>query len=378
MRDFDEAMLQDLRYGIIYMFGNPKQMVHFDWLKSLIEPIIQPMKLQWYHANVPDILVVARRINVGNLGRYATCQLWLPERSDSYSMLAAWHTFIDCVADIADPSEGDVVINDINYSDRHALPEGRWGRSMEFSITPATRYRLEDHLEDRDSGCEPQDHTRVVKEKAQRPIDKAEWERRQEQRDEEREERAIEDERKRQFDDIKAQILNYISTYHDDPQALMNRLLEGKVILNNDGTPGRLLVNGDLKVVLPDYDEMEVKMTAMCRTVYILFLKLKATGNQGMRMADMGQYRDELLDIYTLVKPAADYDRVQASVDNLCNPMSNALNETISKINRYIKKVILDKQMAQQYVIDGTRGELYSVALAPDLITLPRAVLMDA
>jgi len=395
MIDPNPALLRDLKYGIIYVYGNPKQIAHFQWFATMIEPMMRPLKLEWRETyDVDYTLIVSRRFNVGNLGKYATCQLRLTRTSQTFSLLAAVHTFSDCLEDIADPSEGDVVINDSDYNDRNALPQGRWGRSPAFTNTGSLFQRGYDLYEEMfvghnqmDKPAAPQDHTRVEApptldyRAACRQLEECQELERQEQQmmqDEQREEIAIEDERQRDFDGIKAQILRYITTYNDDPQALMNQLLEGKVILNDDGSPGRLLVNGDMKVVLPDYDEMEVKMTAMCRTVYILFLKLKATGKQGMRLADMDHYREELKNIYSLVKPTASDDRMQSSVDNLCNQLSNALNETISKINRYIKNVIIDKRLAQQYIIDGTRGELYGVALKPDMISLPNAVLLDA
>jgi len=326
MEEPNPRLLQDLKYGIIYVYGNPKQIGHLRWFATMVEPMMRPLTLEWRQTTRIDYtLIVARRFNVGNLGKYATCQLRLADTSNSFSLLAAVHTFSDCLEDITDTSEGDVVINERDYNDRNAMPSGRWGHSMMSEPLFEPLRRMRGIMEDMDA---PQDHTRVEMppqveldyDAACRQLEKcqqdearpsfssnedwdvlgdeasdAEVDRWDESitfmrdipeldqiMEEQQEERVIEQERTDVLNNIKAQILKYITQYHDDPKQLMNQLFEGKVILNDDGSPGRLLVNGDMRIVLPDYDEMEVKMTAMCRTVYILFLMLKATEDKAL------------------------------------------------------------------------------------------------
>ena len=155
----------------------------------------------------------------------------------------------------------------------------------------------------------------------------------------------------------------------------MSVMLEGKVLLGP--TPGRLLVNGDMKIVLPDYDEMEIKMPAMSRTLYILFMKHRLMGLDGFELKNIDQYRDEMVNIYSLVKPGADDDRVRRTVDNLCDPFSNSLNEAISRANGFIRKCIVDKNLQKQYLISGARGGKYSIGLSPEMIALPNAVMQE-
>ena len=88
------SITQDLKYGIIYVYGNPKQTHNLRWFASMIEPMIHPLSLQWVETwDIDHTLIVARRFNVGNLGKYATVQLHLNRygSSDSYSLLAAVH-----------------------------------------------------------------------------------------------------------------------------------------------------------------------------------------------------------------------------------------------------------------------------------------------
>lgn len=431
-----QHLLQNLDYGHIYVIGNPKQTTNLRWFASMIEPMIRPLSLHWVETwHVDHTVIAARRFNVGNMGRYATVQLHLNRygRSDSYSLLAAVHTFSDCLSDVMDDGQGDVIINEREYSDRNEPPHGTWGAST--SSTP-----LGHVLNKFEVDSAPQDHTRVEhphkfdriefqiekqycrkEEEQRRRKEKEEQRRRQEEEklleerrrdadesavsssdedlmcyiedddslmlpttaessdvqdlevEEIRETREIESEYERDVRDLRARIVAFIAKYHQDPEQVMSVMLEGKVLLGP--TPGRLLVNGDMKIVLPDYDEMEIKMPAMSRTLYILFMKHRVMGLDGFELKNIDQYRDEMVNIYSLVKPGADDDRVRRTVDNLCDPFSNSLNEAISRANGFIRKCIVDKNLQKQYLISGARGGKYSIGLAPEMIALPNAVM---
>ena len=473
-----QHLLQDLDYGHIYVIGNPKQTTNLRWFASMIEPMIRPLSLKWVETwHVDHTVIVARRFNVGNMGRYATVQLHLNRsgRSDSYSLLAAVHTFSDCLSDVMDDGQGDVIINEREYSDRNEPAHGTWGGSTSstplgsvldrFGIdsAPQDHTRVEhnyyDYMEspeampeeppqleseapepprermslrkrlsrtkgaksmgpsgksDEDIFLENQSRTEEVlreKERRRKVQFRLDEDLLQDQNmivradgdfddaddyddscdacvktapevevvdlevEEIRETREIESEYERDVQDLRARIVAFIAKYHQDPEQVISVMLEGKVLLGQ--TPGRLLVNGDMKIVLPDYDEMEIKMPAMSRTLYILFMKQRVMGLGGFELKDIDQYRDEMVDIYSLVKPGADEERVRRSVDNLCNPLSNSLNEAISRANGLIRKCIVDKELQKQYLISGARGGEYSIGLAPEMIALPRAIMQE-
>ncbi len=479
------TVTQDLKYGIIYVIGNPKQTHNLRWFATMIEPMIRPLSLEWVETwDLNHTLIVARRFNVGNIGKYATVQLHLNRygRSDSYSLLAAVHAFSDCLEDVMDDSEGDVIINEEDYNDRNALPKGKWGASS--SSTPFSDVMGNIVLPDVDMA---QDHTRVelpinrgresfsvnrdmpsttsepsvekeakpslgkrlkklgrnlrkkkqeveddeliIREEKEHELLRREEAKRKLREEKEREflrreyeesiladsdayfdyeeaslgaeslddaaptSRAqfqfepatidVEAEEVREFErinseyerdvrDLRTRIVAFIAKYHQDPQQVMTMMLEGKVLIGN--TPGHVLVNGDMKIVLPEYDEMEVKMPAMCRTLYILFMKHRVQSGRGIVLKNIDEYRDEIIDIYSMVKPGANESKVEESVNNLCDPLGDSLNQMISRANRCIRNVIADKELAKQYFITGTRGGEYSIGLAPELMTLPRAV----
>lgn len=441
-----EINLQDLKYGIIYVCGNPKQTYNLRWFASMIEPMIRPLRLQWVKTwQFDHTLIVARRFNIGNMGKHATVQLHLNRygSSDSFSLLAAVHAFSDCLLDVMDTSEGDVIINEQDYSDRNELPQGKWGSSsssvpmgdvlnnyswdieMQQDKTLVKKYCRRFDLE-RATPRKPASEEKLEQKQESRLKESIESLRRKLKRDEEclsesdqeligsdvfsdelqqrilleedsltrfdyaddygecnevelldieveeaAEFEKIESEYERDVKDLRARIVAFIAKYHQDPEQLMSTMLKGKVLLGQ--TPSRVLVNGDMKIVLPEYDEMEIVMPAMSRTLYILFMKYRKQG-QGIVLRNMDEHCDELMDIYGLVKPGANEQLIKQTVDNLCYPGSESLNQAISRMNRCIRNVITDEELAKQYIVSGERGQAYSIGLAPNYLELPRAV----
>lgn len=357
----DQTIPQNLKYGIIYLYSDRSFSQGLHNAETIVEKFVHPLQIEWIdQPGRSDLFLVARRFNVGNIGRYATVSLSLSRMNRSGGWFEAIRRFADELMGVTDAGDGDIVIDEADFG---------------------YRYDLQSSVFDSVSEAAPQDNTRV--EKAQKPGIFGKLVRKNKdshtrpkvqedmlENDDRRELAAIERERKRALEHIKHEIVNYIAQYHDDPKDLMAELLRGKIVV---GSPGHLLVNGDMKIILPEYDEMEIKMPALCRTLYILFMKQRALG-EGIVLRNIDQYRDDIINIYSLVKPGANEDRVRQSVQNLCDPFSESLNQTISRINRCVRNVITDKELSQQYIISGTRGESYSIALPPDYLELPRAI----
>lgn len=175
-----------------------------------------------------------------------------------------------------------------------------------------------------------------------------------------------EEAKRRDLELLRAAVLNYITEHRADPEELMRTLLRGKYILRDDGM-SRLTVNRDLKIILPDYDELEIRLSPLAKALYILFLKYP----DGIVLKDIGDYRDELGGIYEIVMPGRDDSLAEQAIDNVCSPFSDTLRQNLSRIKRAFSVNILDKDIAEHYYITGRRGEPYRIALNTDLITLP-------
>ena len=54
---------QDLKYGIIYVIGNPKQTYNLRWFATMIEPMIRPLSLEWVETwDLDHTLIVHPRV----------------------------------------------------------------------------------------------------------------------------------------------------------------------------------------------------------------------------------------------------------------------------------------------------------------------------
>lgn len=368
---------QDLKYGVIYVFFDPVRKAFLDRGAGLFEKIVHPFEVQWIEEpgrGLNNTSLVARRFNVGNTGQYATVTLRLSPDNPRGVQFDALHEFRDKLFEVNDMNDGDIVIDEDDFTPRELDFSDAWAPNDggPCSAAPQDKTRVESptiRIAKKASRWLKNRFDHVVEEGDEcQMIEDLKPDLLQEEGDEIWQ---MERERRASLRRIRREIINYVAQYHEDPKELLQELLHGKVIV---GQPGRVLVNGDMKIVLPEYDEMEIEMPAMCRTLYILFMKLRKQGDGGLVLRNIDEYREEILDIYGLVKPGANDQRVRKTVENLCNPFSDSLNQMISRTNRCVRSVILDKELAKQYIIAGNRGEEYGIALDPQYLELPRAV----
>ena len=360
---------QNLKYGIIYVYYDQQRMSSWQDVAAAVENYVHPMQVEWVdQPGRADLLLTARRFNVGNIGQYATVSLRLTDHNRSGGQLEAIHKFADVLMGVSDTGGGDIVLREEDFGCRYmsasrdemCLPQA--APQDKTRVESPARRIWKKMSEGLGSIVHEDEVTHSIDWQEEDPI----------QEEEKAEVRLIERERKEALERIKRDIINYIAQYHEDPKEMMSELLRGKVVV---GQPGHVLVNGDLKIVLPEYDELEITMPAMCRTLYILFLKQRKTGSNGIVLKNIDEFRNEIINIYGMVKPGANEKRVVQTVDNLCDPFGDSLNQMISRINRCIRSVITDKELAKQYTIRGHKGEAYGIPLMPDQMILPAAVM---
>lgn len=120
--------------------------------------------------------------------------------------------------------------------------------------------------------------------------------------------------------------------------------------------PSKLVIDERYRILLPDYD-IEIKMNALWRAIYILFLRHE----EGIVLKDIGDYRDELASIYKHIA-SGEYERMKATIDDVTTPGSDNFRQYLSKINRAFNAV-LAVDLAQHYIISGARGSAYRIRL---------------
>ncbi|MBR5118745.1 MAG: hypothetical protein IK100_08895 [Muribaculaceae bacterium] len=375
----------ELRYGVIYLAMPLEKFsdnLGFDCKRFINSPAI----MSWLKAktgfdieiiDIPAIEIptlIARRINVGNAGKDALLQM--PLSSESMNEI---QRFAECAIDVVSTDEGDKVLIPEVLS--KAMRSWNIERSQIIVqsdlIGREADFNLEARWQERSDYKEKKSEDAIEFDADYAENDDLDYCRRASEPSTEIEEEVqilnIEQEREQALKAIQAQIIDYVTKYHDDPLQLINILLEGKIVIGGKDELSPLVVNNDVKIVLPYYNEVEVKMPAMCRAIYILFLKHP----EGIALRDIGDYRADLENIYSMVMPGRSEEKAKEAIDNLLDPMSNTLNEYLSKIKRCFKSCIIDEKLASNYIITGKRGEPYRITLDPSLITLPRAVIEE-
>ena len=125
----------------------------------------------------------------------------------------------------------------------------------------------------------------------------------------------------------------------------------------------RLVITKDYRILLPDYNDIEVKMEPLVKAVYFLFLNHP----EGLIFKELADYREELLNIYKKLKPMGLNKRTIQSIEDVTNPLLNSINEKCARIrSAFVKE--FDESLAKNYFVSGERGEAKKIVLPHDLV----------
>ena len=128
-------------------------------------------------------------------------------------------------------------------------------------------------------------------------------------------------------------------------------------LVKRDG-PGRIFLDRNGILSLPDYGDVKIYLNPMERTLYALLLKYE----QGISPNDIWMYYDELCDIYKSQTVYDDPDQIEAAVDALCDDDRSTLQTNISRIKRKLVEKV-GKIAAEQYAIVRGKDNVYRIAV---------------
>ena len=124
-----------------------------------------------------------------------------------------------------------------------------------------------------------------------------------------------------------------------------------------------LVITKDLRIILPDYNNMEITMEPINKAVFLLFLRHP----EGIIFKHLPDYRKELAGIYQEIKPLGLNDRVIQSIEDVTNPCLNSINEKCARIRgSFVKE--FDESLAKNYYVTGARGEAKKISLPRELV----------
>lgn len=126
----------------------------------------------------------------------------------------------------------------------------------------------------------------------------------------------------------------------------------------------RVCITDDYRIFLPEYKNVEVQLHPLPRAVFILFLRHP----EGIVLKEIGDYFAELMSIYEcIIGDNVKMEKARESIRRICNPLSNSLNEKISRIHESLCQ-ILDETLATRYSVNGKRSEVFQVGIPEPLI----------
>lgn len=135
-------------------------------------------------------------------------------------------------------------------------------------------------------------------------------------------------------------------------------------LFKSEAQLSRMVITKDHRIVLPDYNDIEIKMEPLVKAVYLLFLNHP----NGIVFKELTDYREELLGIYKQLKPIGLNDHSLQSIKDVTNPLHNSINEKCARIRgAFVGQ--FDNYMAKNYYVDGHRGEPKKITLPCDLVS---------
>ena len=112
-----------------------------------------------------------------------------------------------------------------------------------------------------------------------------------------------------------------------------------------------VLINYDFQIILPQYQNREIKLSHLTKAIYILFLKHP----EGILLTELHKYENELLSIYKAISYQVSLDKIKKSVQDLITN-EKGIFVHFSRIKSVFMKNFTD-EYAKNYYIQGEKGQ---------------------
>lgn len=153
----------------------------------------------------------------------------------------------------------------------------------------------------------------------------------------------------------------------DTNPELANDLIN--VLNKHTATPklSRLLITKDYRIILTDYNNLEIPMYPLAKIVFLLFINHP----EGILFKNMIDYRKELEDLYMKVTGRVITPKIKNSLNDITDVSCNSIAQKVARI-RSSFKAYLPEQIADYYSIKGENAEPKFIALNRELVDWER------
>jgi hypothetical protein len=128
--------------------------------------------------------------------------------------------------------------------------------------------------------------------------------------------------------------------------------------------PSRLKISENNKIFLVDYDNIEIKLTPLEKTVFLLFLNHP----EGIFLHNLSDHKTEIFNIYGELSGSGMLTEIHNRIESLVDITSNSASEKIAKIKIAFVKAI-GKDLAANYYIQGGNAEAKKILIDRNLIS---------
>ena len=124
-----------------------------------------------------------------------------------------------------------------------------------------------------------------------------------------------------------------------------------------------LVITEDLRIFLPQYNNIEIELSAQRKALFFLFLNHP----EGIVLQRLEDYHNEFVNYYKQTNNGVLTPKMEDSIKKLEEYGNNQLNVLITRI-REAFCLKFDERLARNYFISGERGLLYRIPLDRDLV----------
>ena len=128
--------------------------------------------------------------------------------------------------------------------------------------------------------------------------------------------------------------------------------------------PSRLLIDKNFRIFLVDYDNKEIVMDNLPKTLFFFYLKHE----EGCPKKELIAYKKEIRHIYDRLTNKSQWWRIDKSVSDLVDPLGNSYSEKSAAVKSAFKKAVTDR-VAKFYYIEGPQGGAKGIKLDRKLVT---------
>jgi hypothetical protein len=168
---------------------------------------------------------------------------------------------------------------------------------------------------------------------------------------------------------VLAEVLLYmLDKLKDGNPALLKKiqpLLDSKQSVQKNAQLSHLSIDKNFKIVLTDFGNIEIKMHALPKAVFILFLRYP----DGIRFKELYMYKNELLEIYNKLTNKSDKNEIERAINDLVDMTNPSINQKCARIREAFRNY-LDEDIAKFYFISGANGEPKKIKLPRHLMTM--------